>query len=413
MNVWLLKDGEHLPIQPDARRMRTWMLADELVKHRHSVTWWASTHSHQRKALLFNHDHDVDIGPSFRLKLLFAGSYKSNRSARRLIHHLRLANRFRHQAPTLPRPDIIVSSFPTIELAFQAVAFAKRHGVPVIVDIRDWWPDTFVQLVPRYLRAPASIGLGGLHRQTRECFAWSDSLVASSQGLLDWGLKKAGMARRSADRVFYLGSIGRLSTNTGISPRICELRGKLADKVVFCFVGSFGHVYELGLVCEAAAILERQGQRHVHFVFAGDGQQFEKISSVSRSLSNLTLLGWLNASELDDLLSIADVGLAPIRQLAGSVPNKFFEYSAAGLPILSSLEGEAAEILSKYGAGLSYEPGNLQALVSHVMRLSRQNEERQRQARQSSAMFEQEFLASRIYGEYVNHVESIASSTSR
>ena len=58
MNVWLIKDGENLPIQPDARRMRTWMLADELVRQGHQVTWWSSTHSHQRKQLLFDRDRD-------------------------------------------------------------------------------------------------------------------------------------------------------------------------------------------------------------------------------------------------------------------------------------------------------------------------------------------------------------------
>lgn len=413
MNVWLLKDGENLPIQNDARRMRTWMLAEELVKHGHSVTWWASTHSHQRKTLLFAQDRDIEVNHGFRLKLLFVGGYKKNKSARRLLHHLRLANRFRREASALPKPDIIVSSFPTIELAFQAVGFAKTHNVPVIVDIRDPWPDTFLELVPSYLRAPASLALSPLRRKTRECFARSDSLVACSQGFLDWGLKKAGMPQRDADRVFYLGSTGRSSKESGISSRIDELRGKLAGKVIFCFVGSFGHVYQLRLVCEAAAMLEREGHTEVHFVLAGDGQQFGEVSAVSRAVRNISLLGWLKASEVDDLLAVSDVGLAPIRQMAGCVPNKIFEYSAAGLPILSSLEGETATILSRYRAGLSYEPGDVHMFVSHVTRLSQQEELRKQQAKQSSAMFEREFLATRIYGEYVSHVENIASTKSR
>lgn len=412
MNVWLLKDGENLPIQHDARRMRTWMLADELLRQGHSVTWWASTHSHQRKALLFRRDHEVDVIPGFRLKLLFVGGYRTNRSVGRLLHHSRLAKRFRQQASSVPKPDIIVSSFPTIELAFEAVAFAKMHRVPIIVDIRDPWPDVFVELAPRYLREAARIALSPLHRKTKECFARSDSLVACSQGFLDWGLKKAGMAQRSTDRVFYLGNAGPMAKKSRMSARVEELQSKLASKVVFCFVGSFGHVYQLRLVCEAAAALDKEGQRQVHFVFAGDGQQYEEVSSASKALTNITLLGWLNASDVDDVLSVSDVGLAPIRQMPGCVPNKIFEYSAAGLPILSSLEGEMAEILSKYGAGLSYRPGDLQTFVSHVTWLSQHEELRRQQAKQSSAMFEQEFLATRIYSEYVNHVESIASTKS-
>lgn len=412
MNVWLIKDGENLPLQHDARRMRTWMLADELVGHGHSVTWWASTHSHQRKTLLYPRDHEFEVSPGFRLKLLAVGSYKRNRSVGRLLHHSRLAARFRQEAPKQPRPDIVVSSFPTIELAFQAVEFAKTHRLPVIVDIRDPWPDTFLELVPRYLRATARIALAPLHRKAKECFSKSDSLVACSQGFLDWGLAKAGMTQRSTDKVFYLGNTGRASKKGRLSSGIEELRKKLAGKVVFSFVGSFGHVYQLRLVCEAAAALERQGEHRVHFVFAGDGQQFHEVSLAAKAVSNITVLGWLNASDVDDLLSLTNVGLAPIKQMAGCVPNKIFEYSAAGLPIISSLEGETADILSQYGAGLSYKPGDLQMLVSHLKQLSEQDKLRKQQADRSLTMFEREFLAARIYSEYVNHVEAIASAKS-
>lgn len=412
MNVWLIKDGENLPIQHDARRMRTWMLADELVSRGHSVTWWASTHSHQRKALLFRRDCELEVTPNLRLKLLFVGGYKKNRSIRRFLHHLRLAERFRQEAPGMPKPDIIVTSFPTIELAFQAVAFAKRHGVPIIVDIRDPWPDAFVELVPAYLRAPARLALGPFHRRTSECFARSDSLVACSQGFLDWGTRKAGMTRRSTDKVFYLGNTQPRPNKSNVSSKIEELRARLVGKVVFCFVGSFGHVYQLRLVCDAAAALERQGGRRVHVVLAGDGEQFQQVSSASKALGNVTLMGWLNVSDIDDLLALADVGLAPSTQMSGTVPNKIFDYSAAGLPILSSLEGETADILSKYGAGMSYKPGDLQMLVSHMKLLSEHDDLRRRQAKQSLAMFEHEFLAARIYGEYVTHVEAIAGTRS-
>ncbi len=123
-------------------------------------------------------------------------------------------------------------------------------------------------------------------------------------------------------------------------------------------------------------------------------------------------MGWLNVSDIDDLLALADVGLAPSTQMSGTVPNKIFDYSAAGLPILSSLEGETADILSKYGAGMSYKPGDLQMLVSHMKLLSEHDDLRRRQAKQSLAMFEHEFLAARIYGEYVTHVEAIAGTRS-
>jgi len=408
MNIWLIKDGENLPIQTDARKMRTWMLAEELQKRGHEVTWWASTHSHQRKNLLFREDREIEVATGFRLKLLFAGSYRSNRSLGRLLHHARLAAKFRRQAPAFPAPDVIVSSYPTIELAYEAVAFGRPRGIPVIIDIRDPWPDILLDLAPPALRAAARLALLPLERKARAALAGADSLVACSQGFLDWGLRKAGLARRAADKVFYLGRARHPSNDAADSPAIAELGQKLAGKVIFCFVGSFGHVYELDLVCDAAALLERKGDRRIHFVLAGDGPQYGAVRARAKTLGNVTAPGWLSASDADRLLALADVGMAPYRQMAGALPNKVFDYSAAGLPILSSLEGEMTEMLANHRAGLSYAPGDVGAFTAHVSTLAESARLREELALGSAAMFEREFLAASIYPEYVCHVESIA-----
>lgn len=407
MNVWLLKDGETLPIQPDARKMRTWMLADELVRRGHEVTWWASTHSHQRKTLLCDGERVLEVAPRFRLRLLDAGAYRENRSLRRLLHHARLAARFRSQAAGLPPPDVVVAAFPTIELAFEAVRYGRSHAIPVVVDIRDPWPDTIVEHAPVALRAAARVALIPLESRARESFAGCDSLVACSRGFLDWGLRMAGMDRRPLDRVFYLGNGGSNGLSAPTSA-VAELARRIAGKTVFTFVGSFGHVYELRLVIDAARALARRGHDGVHFVLAGEGAQSGIVAHAAASFGNLSAPGWLSAPDADFLLSVSSVGLAPIRQQPGCVPNKIFEYAAAGLPILSSLEGETAEILARSGAGFTYPPGDVEAFVTQALRLCADEPLRREMARNAASLFEREFAAARIYGDYVGHVESVA-----
>jgi len=406
MNVWLLKDGEYLPVQAGARKMRTWLLAEELVRRGHQVTWWSSTHSHQRKSLLFDSDRELDVAPAFRLKLLHAGAYRSNLSLQRLAHHARLAGKFRRAAARESPPDAIVAAFPTIELAHEAVSYARERGVPAIVDIRDPWPDTLLDHVPRALRPLGRMALMPLQARARACIRGSSSLVACSQGFLDWGLDKAGMARRPADRVFYLGNPGRVPGAT-CSPKIAEMARRLEGKVIACFVGSFGHVYELDLVCEAARTLAQRRQERVHFVIAGDGEQASRVAAAAQALPNLDALGWLSADQADELMRISHVGLAPIRQNPGCVPNKIFEYAAAGLPILSSLEGETAGILARYASGITYAPGDRATFLEALERLVTQEPLRHELAGNASAMFEREFQASHVYGEYARHVESM------
>ncbi len=407
MNVWLLKDGEYLPVQAGARKMRTWLLAEALVMRGHQVAWWSSTHSHQRKSLLFDSDRDLDVAPGFRLRLLHAGAYRSNRSLQRLAHHARLAAKFRRAAARESPPDVVVAAFPTIEFAHAAVSYARERGVPAIVDIRDPWPDTMLDHVPPALRPLGRIALMPLQAQARACIRGSTSLVACSQGFLDWGLGKAGMARRPADRVFYLGNPGHVP-GLARSPKIAELAKRLEGKVIACFVGSFGHVYELDLVCEAARSLAQRREGRVHFVVAGEGEQAARVAAAARELPNLDAPGWLSAEEADDLMRISHVGLAPIRQNPGCVPNKIFEYAAAGLPILSSLEGETAGILARHASGFTYAPGDKVALVGLLERLTNQETLRRELSGNALAMFAREFQASHVYGEYARHVESFA-----
>jgi len=340
--------------------------------------------------------------------LLHAGSYRSNLSIARLLHHARLGAKFRRLAPTLPAPDAVVSAFPTIELAYEAVRFASPRGIPSIVDIRDPWPDSLVDQVPQSLRPVARVAIRPLERKARAAFAGADSLVACSQGFLEWGLHKARRTRRPGDRVFYLGSARRPADEPAPSAAIRELVDRLAGKVVFCFVGSFGQVYRLRLVCEAAALVAQRGLGQVHFVIAGDGPQRDAVTAAARSLGNLTAPGWLSARDADYLMAHSQAGLAPILQMPGCVPNKIFEYSAAGLPIVSSLLGETEDLLARHGAGLTYAPGDLESFVSIVARLAGDEALRRELARNSAAMFDREFRAERIYDEYARHVESIA-----
>lgn len=411
MNVWLFKDGENLPVQSGARRMRTWMLAEALAARGHDVTWWSSTHSHQRKDLVAGEDRVIDIAPRFRLRLLHAGSYRGNRSIARLRHHARLGAKFRREAPGLPAPDVVVAAFPTIELAYEAVSYANASRIPSIVDIRDPWPDSLAGQVPRPLRPLARLAIRALDRKARAAFAGADSLVACSQGFLDWGLRKSGRARRPGDRVFYLGSAQRPAGGPAVAATTRELVDRLAGKIVFSFVGSFGHVYRLRLVCRAAEQLEKRGLGQVHFVIAGDGAQRDAVSEAARSLGNLTAPGWLPADDADYLMARSQAGLAPIVQMPGCVPNKVFEYAAAGLPIVSSLLGETEQLLAKHGAGLTYAPGDLDAFVSIVARLATDEGLRHELARNSAAMFDREFRAERIYDEYARHVEAIAHAS--
>lgn len=382
------------------------MLADTLVDLGHEVVWWSSTHSHQRKRLLFSDDQTVEINDRFRLSLLFAGRYARNRSFSRVRHHLRLGKRFLEAAETMERPDVIVVSFPILELLKSAVVFGHRHNIPVVVDVRDPWPDALFNIAPPWVRVlayPASKWMhSAIGRRIRRC----TSVVACSSGFLDWALVLANREKKKTDRIFHLGRLAATKADSEIEN--VRARFGIPDHAkLFMFVGSFGHVYDLETVCEAAVLARQAGKCEVHVILVGHGDKYDAIQKMAEGVETVTLTGWLGSSDVLDLLGVADVGLAPCDQMPGCVPNKISEYAAAGLPILSSLRGDMVALLRRYNAGSSYEAGNAAELCDQMTQLATTPSLLESQREGSRSMFANEFNAEDIYPRYVAHIEQM------
>jgi glycosyltransferase involved in cell wall biosynthesis len=409
MHVWVIKDGENLPIQPNSRPMRTWMLADALVERGHQVTWWASTFSHQRKTLLADQDTRFSVSPRFDMMLLQAGTYMGHASLARYRHHQRLASSFARASRKSQRPDVIVCAFPIIHLAYEAVRYAKERGVPIIVDVRDLWPESIVSLVPAPLRALARLALRKDFRMTRQLLRSADGLVGVSEHSLEWALRMAGRKRTPTDRVFVIGYPRRDRVERPRSEKMRELSKLVVGKTVFCFAGSVGHAWDLELVCRGARILsERPDGNGVHFALAGGGPGAATVEALASRLPNVSWLGWLDQTDLSQLLEMSHVGLAPHRMKTEALPNKVFEYLAAGLPLLSSLHGEPEKLIRENEVGCVYKPGDLARFVELALWFASNPEKRRAMGQRALTLSQTKYSSGAQYDDYAGYAEGIA-----
>ena len=67
-------------------------------------------------------------------------------------HNRAIASAFAKQAYHTVQPDIVFCCLPTLELAEKSVQFGQKINAPVIVDIRDLWPDLYPKLRVNYDR---------------------------------------------------------------------------------------------------------------------------------------------------------------------------------------------------------------------------------------------------------------------
>lgn len=414
MKIWLIQTSEPIRgIDGDARRFRVGMLADALVDAGHDVLWWSSSFNHFSKTFRCLEHRTLCPRPGLKVRLLHGGfGYKRNVSVARLLNHRSVARSFASQCKAADPPNCILCCMPPIEIAAEAVRYARGRGIPVIVDVRDCWPDLYLGVLPRFLRPFGRLALAGEFRRVSVLLRDATALTSISGTFLEWALGKAGRGRRETDGIFPLGfnqprfEEGELATEASV---LRQRMGVTADQSLVLFAGSFGRSYDMVTVLKAAKLLEEEGMRSIHFALAGDGGNVSELKSMATGRRNVSFLGWLESRELAALSLIARIGLAPYRADATqSLPNKPFEYMAAGLPILSSLGGELAALIENERIGLHFEPGNPSSLARQVVALVTDTSGREAMAARARSLFARRFNETVIYPEMAAYLQRFA-----
>lgn len=344
-----------------------------------------------------------------RLRFLHGRSYRRNISWARYQNHLEIARSFVHECATEERPDLIVASMPTIELANEAVRHGCAKGIPVVVDIRDLWPDEMYARIPRILLPLGKLLFRRMERSVRETLEGAHSLTAVSEAYLAWGLQRAGRNRTARDRVFTFGYPDPMD-GIGLHEQTMlyiDLQKIIYGRRVIWFVGTFVGSIDLTTVIEAARLLS--SRTDLVFVFTGSGEREAVWRRLARGLPNVIFTGWLDRTALDAYARTAWAGLGAYKAGAlMSLTNKIFEYLAYGLPVLIGLRGEAQKMIESAGAGVFYEPGNPASLVTAVTRLLDSPAIRDQMAASARNLFVSRFSADFVYSQMCDHLLAIA-----
>ncbi|MGA8028018.1 MAG: glycosyltransferase, partial [Bryobacteraceae bacterium] len=262
MTVWIVCPGEPLPIDDDGQRMlRAGILSMELVRRGHEVVWWTSSFDHSSKRHRTPHSAMAVTREGIRLQLLRGMTYSRNIGIPRLVNHFQMAREFERLCRTEPAPDVMFCCWPTIELGHAAVRYANERSIPIALDVRDLWPDLYLDAVPAWLRKPAKVLLTPYFRATQFAFGHASAIVGISERYLQWGLSYAGRQCRALDAVFPLGYSAPDLTNAH-SPEDREKFRSLGvdeSRLLCWFLGSFGNTYDLEPVIRAARKLKEEG----------------------------------------------------------------------------------------------------------------------------------------------------------
>lgn len=385
--IWIIEIGEPLPLPGTRIRvMRAGQLAKQLAKDGAEVTWWVSDFNHLAKdyydlAGLTGEGRLKSLENGISLYFLHGRRYKKNISISRILYNRDIAKDFQLTSVTLQPPDLILCCYPTIDLADMVTKYGSKLGIPVVVDIRDLWPDVFVDIFP-FSRWLSRLAIRPLMHKASRLLRRANSISAISDHILEWGLAKAGRSRSEGDQVFplsyertELSSDRRVNAEQKWNSLGLKLDG--SEPIVCCF-GMLSHVPEFETILEALLLLPETLAQTIRVVICGSGPRLAWLQEASRVYPQLLVPGYVEIDAIESLMPYAFAGLLPYptrSDLYCSYPNKIGEYLSAGLPVISTLGGASANLLNFRKCGIVVKNRDAKSFALALTQLAKRDAE--------------------------------------
>lgn len=405
MKIWILQTGEPLQIdKARSRPMRAMNLSNALEKNGHDVLIWSSNFDHFSKNHRSKNENSFKVSDTLSIRLISSSGYNSNVGLARLIDHAKLALNLRKMLKNENPPDIAFIGYPPIETAWILTGWLKRRKIPIILDIKDAWPEVLLRVLPSKIRFLGRILLFPYTLMMKKTFKNVVGICAPTDEFLNWGLKKAGRERNLFDTVAPLTSPNSDFTNDEIISAgkwLDSLGIKNDETVRISFIGSLNTAFDFKPVIHAAQNLNYQ------FVIAGDGPMYKEIKNMSIGIKNIIMPGWLSECQSKVLSERSKIMLAPLKDLPDfrmSIPNKFFDYMSHGKPILSSISGVAGKLISDNNIGREYTNKDIDSLADLLNEVLADDNLITEMSSNSRRLFLENFSSERVYHNLVNHL---------
>jgi hypothetical protein len=260
--------------------------------------------------------------------------------------------------------DVIVGTSPQFFTACAAYVAGLVKSRPYIFELRDLWPET----IKAVGAMKSSFAIDMLEKLELFLYRRAAKVISVTKSF------KANLIRRGID-----GSKIEVVTNgVDISqfkprPKDAALTAQLGleGKFVAGYIGTHGLCHGLETLVEAAERLRGTG---IVFLFLGDGARKQHVRDMAaeKKLDNVVFIDSVPKAEVPRYWSILDVSVIHLQKaelFTTVIPSKLFESMGMGLPVLHGVEGESAEIVQEEGAGIPFEPENVDQLCAALTRL--------------------------------------------
>ncbi len=294
--------------------------------------------------------------------------------------------------------DGILATTPQLLVAYVGAVIARKHRKPLILDVRDLWPDVLLDLE---ITKPTSILYKTLKKIEISCYRQAKQIIVNSPSFLD--------------PVTQLSKKGPVLITNGIDDELFEDLSKLevkkesAKPYHIIYAGNIGIAQDLSILLSVA----NSFQQLFKFELVGDGSERDSLCQVirERSINNVIISPPMKRTELLNKYRNADaffVHLKNVEMFKKTIPSKIFEYIATGKPVVYGLNGISKQIMNELqGEVFSFRNGNVDSLIGALTSLQEALEKNLIcENTKGRTILQEKYLRSRLNAEYSQILEN-------
>ena len=348
---------------------RSYQFAKAFAKMGNRVTLWTSSYSHWGKIETIKDNVPYIIKDEGNLSII----YLKNRPIYYRNDHRRFLNMInfayvlsKTSKDILPSPDVIIASYPSPFAAVAANRLSVRYNARFVLEIRDLWPQVWVERKAFSRYHPFIIILYALekylYKRTR---IFIKALPYISDYLNERGVKPQKISW--IPNGINLDDFKNMEHDTSYDEvnKSCNIMSseRKKGKMNVAYVGSFGVGNRVDCILNAINMLESKGENGIAFFLIGEGHlRKELMKYVSdNKLTSVRIWPAIPRKAVPQVLSCADVGVLclhdnPIYRYGVNL-HKVYDYMAAGLPIVFSARVRN-NLVESSKAGITVPPGN-------------------------------------------------------
>ncbi len=380
MNIWIVYQFASTPEMPGSQR--SYQYAKAFADMGNDVTLWTSSFSHWGKVETIQGNDPYIVKNEGKLKIISLRTkpayYRNN--YKRILNLLNFAYVFSRVSRTvLPLPDVIIASYPSPFAAFAAYRRAIKCNSKFVLEIRDLWPQVWVERKAFSKHNPFVTILYALekylHKRTNILVT---ALPYVSDYLVEKGLKK--QETFWVPNPVILKNFDLKDNETALRNEcssICDMMKTNRQKGMMnvAYVGGLGPANRVDRILEAARILKDKGVTNIFFTIVGEGHSKKDfIEFVSKNkLDSVRIWPAVPGKTVPMILRYADVGVLclhnnPIYRYGVNL-HKIYDYMAVGLPIVFAARVRN-NLVESAKAGITVSPGNADEISAALQEFS-------------------------------------------